>query len=461
MNRLIHFVAGILVCLVVGTHPASAASRITATITFTNSANLYAASYGAGASVTANSDARAWTNTITSAATQVPITASSGTNIAQQVQLFLSHVASYPFTGLTPASDGSTYVSLRGTNDQAVAVTVSPSTAWVVSYVTNTVGTGYALRLPITVETATVRTNLANYMLSALAYGTDNPLIQLGTSNATVMPIRLSTGLVSLEAGAGMGLTMTSTSVVFAASGAPTANSVWVSKSGVDSTGARGSLTTPFLTLTAAKTNAVSGDTIFVLPGTYAEQDLLKDGVNWHFFNGAVVTNTSVSLAIFQDNAGALTSTISGDGQFTGDGSYLSVVIANASTVKIRGKIAGGNPTIQADNGTLTIDDSEINSDGLNQALLISGVGAVVNLNRCRIVSDVVDDNTVAIAITAANNDLTLRDCVIITGGTNSVTASGAVNARLYGSTMSNVTNHANVTWLTGSSRFEVSTDVR
>jgi len=52
----------------------------------------------------------------------------------------------------------------------------------------------------------------------------------------------------------------------------------------------------PFTTLAAAKAAAQSGDTIVVGPGTYIENDLLKNGVNWFFAPGAIVTFTSPAL---------------------------------------------------------------------------------------------------------------------------------------------------------------------
>ena len=58
---------------------------------------------------------------------------------------------------------------------------------------------------------------------------------------------------------------------------------------GNDATGQRCRLQAPFATLTGAKTAAQSGDTIMVLPGTYNEKNLAKNGVNWFFLKGAVV----------------------------------------------------------------------------------------------------------------------------------------------------------------------------
>ena len=99
-----------------------------------------------------------------------------------------------------------------------------------------------------------------------------------------------------------------------------TGSLVWVDAvNGNDSTGVRGRLQLPFLTLGAAKTAAVSGDTIVVLPGNYSEKNLAKSGVNWHFFNGAVVNYSgAVGGGIFDTNTfgSACTFMVSGNGVF-------------------------------------------------------------------------------------------------------------------------------------------------
>ena len=83
--------------------------------------------------------------------------------------------------------------------------------------------------------------------------------------------------------------------------------------------------------LLTARTAAASGDTIVVGPGAYAltTGQLLKNGVNWHFSNGATVTKTSNTHGgLFDDSAtwganAAVTCTVSGHGAFvrhsTGD----------------------------------------------------------------------------------------------------------------------------------------------
>jgi hypothetical protein len=76
-----------------------------------------------------------------------------------------------------------------------------------------------------------------------------------------------------------------------------------------------------FKTLAAAKAAALSGDTIHVLPGTYSEHDLLKNGVNWHFMPGAIVSYVDADFTfgygIFDDRStGACVSRITGAGTF-------------------------------------------------------------------------------------------------------------------------------------------------
>jgi hypothetical protein len=121
------------------------------------------------------------------------------------------------------------------------------------------------------------------------------------------------------------------------------------SVNGNNSTGLRGDITKPFLTLAAAKAAAVSGDLITVYPGTYNEKNLLKDGVNWHFESGAIVEWTGAAAGgIFDDSAdganGPVACSITGLGEFLyktsttsyhGDapsGIYNCVKISNASS---------------------------------------------------------------------------------------------------------------------------------
>lgn len=104
-----------------------------------------------------------------------------------------------------------------------------------------------------------------------------------------------------------------------------TGNTLFVSKSGNDSTGARGSLNT-YLTIGAAVAAAQAGDVVHVYPGVYAENNLLKVGVNYFGEPGAdivylQVTTNDAGFGIFDDRPiGPTTNVITWNGllQFTG-----------------------------------------------------------------------------------------------------------------------------------------------
>ncbi len=116
----------------------------------------------------------------------------------------------------------------------------------------------------------------------------------------------------------------------------PTGNLLWVDAvNGVDGAAVRGRQTIPFRTLTAAKQAALSGDTIMVLPGVYNEKNLLKNGVNWHFFNGArVIYSDSAVGAIFDTGNngtnGLVVSSISGLGEFEVTNNQATGCIVNS-----------------------------------------------------------------------------------------------------------------------------------
>lgn len=138
------------------------------------------------------------------------------------------------------------------------------------------------------------RTNRAGDLANSIIYGqqTSDGINQTLTFNADVV-IRNS-------------LTVTEEIQAPSASFAPiptASNLIYVSKDS-NATDTRTGLSKynpfkPYVTLTAAQTDAVSGDTIVVLPGTYTNiagdttnANLGKDGVNWYFYNGAKIVLT-------------------------------------------------------------------------------------------------------------------------------------------------------------------------
>jgi hypothetical protein len=94
--------------------------------------------------------------------------------------------------------------------------------------------------------------------------------------------------------------------------------------------------------LQQAKTDAQSGDTIIVGPGTAQTKDLLKNGVNWHFMAGATLNGgccpagCSGGGSVFNDAAiGPVTCTVSGAGSFhTISGGAINIInLQNTSNI--------------------------------------------------------------------------------------------------------------------------------
>lgn len=150
-----------------------------------------------------------------------------------------------------------------------------------------------------------------------------------------------------------------------------------------------------YANLTDAKTAAVSGDTIYVSPGTYNEKNLLKNGVNWWFAPGAKVTYTSATTgSIFDDTStgtnGAVTCVIGGHGEFTYSGSsggYSVMHLENTSSVVafharlVKSTVSTG-AGIYAYGASILLNIDEINitsgSSGGNQAIQLNNSATVV-----------------------------------------------------------------------------------
>ncbi len=245
-----------------------------------------------------------------------------------------------------------------------------------------------------------------------------------------------------------------------------TGNAVWVDKiNGNDATGLRGTMSKSFLTPEAAVAAAASGDTIFVLPGNYVANQLEKNGVNWHFFNGAVVTNAaSLTHAIFEDTTGTDKFTITGDGVFEGAvfsliGSTVKATFSRINGNPVNGGDAAGLPIYFNGGGSLELIGGEITSESTQAIFIASGGTPVLTLRNCKVI------NTLGIAdvpihSVTSSSVITLRDCVLVSAGTYSLSGTSPMNARIYGRLMANKTSN-NITFITGSSHFEVDTDVQ
>lgn len=95
---------------------------------------------------------------------------------------------------------------------------------------------------------------------------------------------------------------------------------LFVDPNGNDTTGTKGDITKPFVTIEAAVVAASTGDTIEVMPGSYTPiSNLAKNGVTFYFHAGAIVTKTT-SGAIFDYSANA---TYTSDINILGYGSFF------------------------------------------------------------------------------------------------------------------------------------------
>lgn len=161
--------------------------------------------------------------------------------------------------------------------------------------------------------------------------------------------------------------------------GTATASQVWVSVDGDDASGLPYRADRPFATMAAAKDAASAGDTVVVLPGSHVVglgADLLKPGVNWHFFAGAEVSSTAAE-AIFNTDQNVGTVTISGDGKFSSLSGVLSVGSNSSGTTiyfNARYVLATAAPVFSLEACTMFIDID--NASGAQ--IFSSGVSANV-----------------------------------------------------------------------------------
>lgn len=145
---------------------ASAAERITATVTFTNAPTTN------GMTFTVNGSTRTWTNTVFVSGTQILtnlLATGSKTN-------FYRHVGLAPFSQVVIQDTGPTNVTLTGNSGVAMAVSASAGYVSIVLS-TQTVSSAVDVRVPYTVEAAAQQTNIWSLVGAALNFqGITNPI---------------------------------------------------------------------------------------------------------------------------------------------------------------------------------------------------------------------------------------------------------------------------------------------
>src|SRR5512146_3063165 len=142
--------------------PVKASTVITAQLTLTNAANLTGTSEFETITITngAASTVRTWTNSLVTPASQILVSTNNSTALARMAL----HFAAYPLTNTQFWVSG-TNVYWRAPANTVLSVTLGTNNWGAVSYVTNTTTGATVVRVPITVESATVQTNVASGLM--------------------------------------------------------------------------------------------------------------------------------------------------------------------------------------------------------------------------------------------------------------------------------------------------------
>jgi hypothetical protein len=164
---------------------------ITATVTISTAQATNIVGTNA-ASITISSDTRIWTNSVTSASTQILAT----TNASTAAFRLLQHLRAYPFSDVATTATNSGVV-LVGDEGAALSITISNSWA-TVAYRTNTVGTGIIYRAPRSIESATTRAIVDDDVVTRI----NNALTNTVTASAASMVNFVDTSEAQTVAGA-------------------------------------------------------------------------------------------------------------------------------------------------------------------------------------------------------------------------------------------------------------------
>jgi hypothetical protein len=214
---------------------------------------------------------------------------------------------------------------------------------------------------------------------------------------------------------------------------APTGNLVWMDQvNGNDSLAVRGRMSIPFRTLTAAKNAAKAGDTIMVMPGTYAERGLAKNGVNWHFLTGATVNFDGTGAISLFDTASvgsACSFKITGTGVFnlttdTGANSAFNLAYSGDDVMIECDKITCSRGPAVSSSGSLRLRCNSLSSSLAETVYLASGTNRLI-------VSEITSSGGHAIRIVGGTNDVdALR--ISSSGGNGVYVTAGTTHLRAF-----------------------------
>lgn len=147
----------------------------------------------------------------------------------------------------------------------------------------------------------------------------------------------------------------------------------------------------PFRTLGVARNGALAGDLIDVGEGSYTNNNLLKNGVDWHFRANTFVRwrpladNITNSYAMFDDRVtGACTSNITGDGRFFYTGSVDDVTVS----ADVKGALYMQNASSKITFRALEVQVTETTGNRAVAAVWVEHGDAIINIE------DILDPNT-------------------------------------------------------------------
>ena len=212
---------------------------------------------------------------------------------------------------------------------------------------------------------------------------------------------------------------------------------------GVDATGARGYRSKPFLTPVEAQAAASSGDTIVVLPGSYALTDVLgKSGVNWFLMPGVAITGAS-TLSVFSAPTAMTFSVIANGATLTaGESAENGTIYSGHSSTSItvdNAEIVSGSlgPCIYNSAGTIIIRNSRMSNSADSNT--VTHNGTLTKLEWCEV------RNTSSAGVTVSTSGFIMQGGIIVSAS-NSFYAASAQTVKIYGQVMASFAKHANVT---------------
>lgn len=161
-------------------------------------------------------------------------------------------------------------------------------------------------------------------------------------------------------------------------------NVLWVDiVNGNDGTGLLGRFDKPFQTYAGARAVAVSGQTIWIRPGNYVENIVLKDGVNVHCDNGVVIFGGILDAGVtttskFTGNAN-ITYTLVNTISITGNNSYILINCNNISSTNTAIHI---NPGVENTSTTIINCNKIFNTTTNYHVTIRSGANLYLNVKE-------------------------------------------------------------------------------